>query len=57
MVLMNVFVYYEEVDFAKRAYDLGIKSYYFAGAQAFHKGGGTSEQVIDKRLFYSLSSF
>lgn len=51
------FVYYEEVDFTKRAFDIGIKSYYFADAQAFHKGGGTSEQVLDKRLFYSLSSF
>jgi len=51
------FLYYEEVDFAKRGYQLGIKSYYFTGAQAFHKGGGTTENVLDKRLFYGLSSF
>ncbi|MCB2296778.1 glycosyltransferase family 2 protein [Clostridium tagluense] len=51
------FVYYEEVDFAKRAYNFGKKSYFFADSKAFHKGGGTSEQVLDKRLFYSLSSF
>jgi len=51
------FMYYEEVDFSKRAYNIGKKSYYFAEARAFHKGGGTSEQVLDKRLFYVLSSF
>lgn len=51
------FMYYEEVDFAKRGYQLGKKSYYFTGAQAFHKGGGTTENVLDKRLFYGLSSF
>jgi GT2 family glycosyltransferase len=50
------FVYYEEVDFARRASTLGWSSFYLAQAQAFHSGGGTSRQVKAKRLFYFLRS-
>jgi len=50
------FVYFEEVDFSLRARKAGWKSYYLAEAQAYHKGGGTSEQVKAARLFYSLRS-
>lgn len=50
------FVYFEEVDFSYRARQLGWMSTYFADAQAFHAGGGTSYQVKAKRLFYSLRS-
>ena len=50
------FVYFEEVDFSFRAKRLGWYSVYFAGAQAFHIGGGVSQQIKDKRLFYSLRS-
>ena len=50
------FVYCEEVDFSFRAKQLGWLSVYFAGAQAFHVGGGTSQQVKAKRLFYSRRS-
>jgi hypothetical protein len=50
------FVYYEEVDFSYRAKKKGFKSYYLSDVQAFHKGGGTSEQVKAARLFYSLRS-
>ena len=50
------FVYYEEVDFSYRAYQTGCQSYYLADAHAFHAGGGTSNQVKGKRLFYSLRS-
>lgn len=50
------FVYYEEVDFARRASVLGWSSIYLASAQAFHSGGGTSSQVKASRLFYSLRS-
>jgi len=50
------FVYYEEVDFSFRAKHLGWSSVYFAGAQAFHVGGGISQQVKAKRLFYSRRS-
>ena len=50
------FVYFEEVDFSFRSKHLGWHSAYFAGTQAFHIGGGISDQIKDKRLFYSLRS-
>lgn len=50
------FVYFEELDFSLRAHALGYDSYFLAEARAFHKGGGTSDQVKAKRLFYSLRS-
>lgn len=50
------FVYFEEVDFARRALVAGSTSQYIAEAQAFHAGGGTSHQVKAHRLFYSLRS-
>lgn len=50
------FVYFEEVDFALRAKQQGWSSMYFADVNAYHKGGGTSDQVKGRRLFYSLSS-
>lgn len=50
------FVYLEDLDFSFRAEKAGWSSFYLADAQAFHKGGGTSEQVKAKRLFYSLRS-
>ena len=50
------FVYFEEVDFSLRASQSGWKSIYLAGAQAFHAGGGTSNQIKARRLFYSLRS-
>ena len=50
------FVYFEEVDFSYRANKAGWLSHYLADAQAFHAGGGTSNQVKGRRLFYSLRS-
>jgi GT2 family glycosyltransferase len=50
------FVYFEEVDFSRRAREAGWRSIYLANAQAFHAGGGTSNQIKAKRLFYSLRS-
>jgi GT2 family glycosyltransferase len=50
------FVYFEEVDLSLRAAQAGFISIYLADAQAFHKGGGVSEQVKAYRLFYSLRS-
>jgi GT2 family glycosyltransferase len=50
------FVYYEEVDFAYRAAQAGYRSYYLADTSAFHLGGGVSNQVKAKRLFYTLRS-
>ncbi len=50
------FVYFEEVDFSYRAHQAGWNTFYLADAQAFHAGGGTSNQVKARRLFYSLRS-
>lgn len=50
------FVYLEDLDFSYRAHQAGWDSMYFADAQAFHAGGGTSDQIKARRLFYSLRS-
>ena len=50
------FVYFEEVDFSCRAKQAGWKTLYLADVQAFHAGGGTSEQIKSTRLFYLLRS-
>lgn len=50
------FVYFEDVDFSYRAHQAGWKSVYLADTQAFHAGGGTSNQIKSRRLFYSLRS-
>lgn len=50
------FVFFEEVDFALRARRVGMRSYYLAAASAYHKGGGTTDQIRATRLFYSLRS-
>lgn len=50
------FVYFEEVDVARRSKLSGWDSWYLTEAQAFHAGGGTSRQVKVHRLFYSLRS-
>jgi GT2 family glycosyltransferase len=50
------FVYLEDLDLSRRVREAGRSVYYLAGARAFHKGGGTSEQVKARRLYYALSS-
>lgn len=50
------FIYYEDVDFSYRAYQTGWKTQYLADVKVFHSGGGTTESIKDRRLFYSLRS-
>ena len=50
------FVYLEDLDLSFRAHQAGWRSYYLADAKAYHKGGGTSDQIKALRLFYSLRS-
>lgn len=50
------FVYLEDLDFSLRAHRAGWRTYFLATAKAYHKGGGTSEQVKAKRLSYALQS-
>lgn len=50
------FMYYEDVDLAYRARKAGWAAYYFAGAQAFHRGGGTTGKIPATRLSYWLTN-
>jgi N-acetylglucosaminyl-diphospho-decaprenol L-rhamnosyltransferase len=50
------FVYYEDVDLSLRALKAGWESFYLAGTQCYHAGGGSSRQVKARRLFYALRS-
>lgn len=50
------FVYLEDLDFSLRVYQAGYRVHYLAEATAFHRGGGTSDQVKAHRLKYSLQS-
>jgi len=50
------FVYLEDLDLSRRVHASGAAIWYRADATAFHKGGGTSEQVKARRLYYALSS-
>jgi N-acetylglucosaminyl-diphospho-decaprenol L-rhamnosyltransferase len=50
------FVYLEDLDFSYRAHQDGWQSFYIEDVKAYHKGGGTSEQIKSTRLFYSLRS-
>lgn len=50
------FVYLEDLDLSLRARQVGWRCVYYAGAQAFHAGGGTSRQIKASRLFYALRS-
>jgi len=50
------FVYFEELDFSLRARASGWSTYYLSEAIAYHRGGGSSDQVKPMRLFYSLRS-
>ncbi|HEY3477185.1 MAG TPA: glycosyltransferase family 2 protein [Anaerolineales bacterium] len=50
------FMYFEDLDLAYRARAAGWPSYYLASLRAFHHGGGTTNQVRSRRLFYVLRS-
>ena len=50
------FVYLEDLDFSFRLHQSGYFSRYLVETQAFHQGGGTSDQIRPERLFYSLRS-
>jgi GT2 family glycosyltransferase len=50
------FLYLEDLDFSYRARQIGWNSAYMAEVQAFHRGGGTSDQIKARRLFYILRS-
>jgi GT2 family glycosyltransferase len=50
------FIYLEDLDFSLRARRAGWHTCYLATASAYHRGGGTSEQIKARRIYYSLRS-
>jgi N-acetylglucosaminyl-diphospho-decaprenol L-rhamnosyltransferase len=50
------FVYLEDLDLSRRVHDHNRTIHYHPDVEAYHKQGGTSEQVKAHRLFYSLQS-
>lgn len=50
------FVYFEETDFSKRMRGRGLKSFFLAETEVYHRGGGASEQAKAHRLFYAAAS-
>jgi len=50
------FVYFDDVDLCLRARRAGWDVVHFAGADAYHRGCGTTDRVRDLRLFYALRS-
>ena len=50
------FVYYEDVDLCASVRRAGCEVVHFAGAEAWHQGGGTTNQIKGRRLFYMMRS-
>lgn len=50
------FVYFEELDFSRRLFLSGGKTFFNAEIQTYHVGKGTTASVTDFRLYLSLSS-
>lgn len=50
------FVFYEELDFSRRAAASGWTTHFLATAQVFHRGQGTTTSVRPTALFYLLRS-
>jgi GT2 family glycosyltransferase len=52
----DYFIYYEEVDFARRALAVGARSYLLKEARVVHAGSVSAGQQRDARLYHSLRS-
>lgn len=52
----SFFVYYEDVDFCRRAKNAGFQSWYMAQVSAMHEGCGTTRDIKATRYFYSTRS-
>lgn len=50
------FVYFDDVDLCLRVRQANWRVVHFAGATAYHKGGGTTDRVRATRLFYGWRS-
>lgn len=52
----DFFVYLEDLDLSRRVSQAGFETHYVSDITAYHKQGGTSEQVRAHRLYYALQS-
>jgi GT2 family glycosyltransferase len=52
----NFFLYYEDYDLSTRLRNIGKKIFYWADEYIYHKGGGSSQNILAKRLFLSQKS-
>ena len=52
----DFFVYQEDTDLSKRISLIGGKIYFNSKIEIFHESGGTSKNIIAKRVFYSLEA-
>jgi N-acetylglucosaminyl-diphospho-decaprenol L-rhamnosyltransferase len=50
------FVYYEEVDFARRSLDAGYGSWLVANTECYHCGMVSSSKALSRRLYYNIRS-
>jgi GT2 family glycosyltransferase len=50
------FLYFEDVDFSYRAHLAGWQTLYLADVSVQHTGGGTTQSIKIRRLYYSLRS-
>ena len=50
------FVYFEELDLCYRVHQSGGKIFYNTNLKIMHEGGGSTQNVKSKRLFYELRS-
>ncbi len=50
----SYFLYFEDLDLSKRISDAGFGLYYLSSVRSFHEGGGSSKQIMARRLFLSL---
>jgi len=52
----DYFVYLEDLDLSLRARQRGALCYYLAEAEAFHRGGGTTDQAKATARFYGIEA-
>ena len=50
------FVYLEDLDLSIRVSDTGYRIFFYAGARAYHEGGGTSKSDISSRQYHAVTS-
>jgi N-acetylglucosaminyl-diphospho-decaprenol L-rhamnosyltransferase len=51
----DFFVYFEDLDLSRRLTFAGEKIRYLSDVQSYHRGGGTSDAIRAKRLFFSMN--